>query len=457
MSTIIQNGTIVTATDTITGDIKIEGEQIQKIAPSIPPETGDRVIDATGKYIFPGGIDPHTHLDMPFMGTVSADNFPTGTEAALRGGTTTLIDFIIPTKGKSLHESLDLWHKKAEGAVSDYSFHMALVEHNDQILKEIPEIIKRGVPSFKCFMAYKGALQIDDFAMISFLKTLKEHNGLTMVHAENGDMIATETARLLAEGKTSPKYHYAAHPDLAEEEAVQRAIALVEFTNAPLMVVHLSSAKAMASIKDAQKRGLPVVTETCPQYLLLDNSKYDLPGFEGAKYAFSPPLRPANHPPKLWEGLQDGTIQFTATDHCPFNFKGQKEMGKDNFAKIPNGAAGVGDRFNLLFSYGVNTGKLSLNQFVNVTSTAAAKLYGLYPQKGEIAVGSDADLVIFDPKKEATISAETQFHNCDYSIFEGYPLTGVPETVLLRGNVVVDKGALNAIPGKFLPRTESGK
>lgn len=459
MSTLIKNGTIVTAADTFVADIRIDGEKITLIGKNLPQSIGDTVIDATGKYIFPGGIDVHTHFELPFMGTVSADNFSTGTTAAIYGGTTSIIDFVIPTKGKPLKDALQAWHGKAEGkAVADYGFHMCINEYNDAIEKEIPSIIEQGVSSFKCFMAYKGVLQIDDGQIVNVLKTVGQNGGLVSVHAENGDMITALMKEFVAAGKMAPEYHWRAHPSIAEEEAVARIISLAEFAGQSIYIVHLSGKDGLEKVKAARAKGLPVFAETCPQYLLLPAELYLKPYFEGAKYVMSPPLRPADHLEKMWEGLAKGYIQTVATDHCPFNFKGQKDMGKNDFSKIPNGIPAIGDRFNLLYTYGVTKGRISLNRFVEVVATNPAKIFGMYPQKGSIVVGGDADVVIFDPKSKTKITAATQKHNVDYSAFEGFELDGQPTDVLLRGKFAVRSGKYVGEQGfgKFISRKESG-
>lgn len=460
MAIVIKGGTIVTATDTFKADLAINGETICGMSRELPAAGTDTVINAEGHYIFPGGIDTHTHFELPFMGTVSADDFATGTKAAVCGGTTTILDFVIPTKGRPLKEAIDAWHRKAGGrAVADYGFHLAINEYTEAWAKEIPEVIAReGISSFKCFMAYKGALQIDDGQMIQILENVGKHGGLVSVHAENGDMIVSLQSRFIAEGKTAPEYHWRAHPAEAESEAVYRGLRLAKFTGQPLYIVHLSSADGLEEVKRALAEGIKVIAETCPQYLLLPAELYTQPGFEGAKYVMSPPLRPKDHLEKMWEGLAKGYIKTVGTDHCPFNFKGQKDMGLDSFAKIPNGIPAIGDRFNLLYTYGVGAGRIGLNQFVEVTSTNAAKIFGMYPQKGSIVVGGDADLVIFNPEAETTISAKTQMHNVDYSAFEGFKLKGLARDVLLRGRFAVRNGKYVGEQGlgKFLPRAKSG-
>ena len=459
MAIIIKGGTVVTAADGGIADVRIEGETIAAIGRDLPAAKGDQIVSAKGKYVFPGGIDVHTHFELPFMGTVSADDFRTGTKAALCGGTTTVIDFIIPAKGKPLAEAVAAWQEKAKKAVADFGFHMALPEFNEVVAKEIPSIIRQGVTSFKCFMAYKGALQIDDGQLIGVFNAVGKNGGLVMVHAENGDMIDVLTKQFTAEGKLTPEYHWRAHPALAEEEAVHRIIELSRFTDQPIYIVHLSSADGLEKVKKAVAKGYKVFAETCPQYLLLSADLYLKPKFEGAKWVMSPPLRPADHLEKMWEGLGRGYIQTVATDHCSFNFKGQKDMGRDTFAKIPNGIPSIGDRFNLLYTYGVGKGRLSLTRFVDVACTAPAKLFGMYPKKGSLVPGGDADLVIFDPEAQGVVSAKTSQHNVDYSAYEGMKLKGLPVAVLLRGKFAVRNGKYvgKQGAGQFIARGPSGK
>ena len=459
MAIIIKGGTVVTAADVGIADIRIEGETIAAIGRDLPAAKGDQIVSAKGKYVFPGGIDVHTHFELPFMGTVSADDFKTGTKAALCGGTTTVVDFIIPAKGKPLAEAVQAWQEKAKKAVADFGFHMALPEFNEAVAKEIPSIIRKGVTSFKCFMAYKGALQIDDGQLIGVFNAVGQNGGLVMVHAENGDMIDVLTKQFTAEGKLTPEYHWRSHPALAEEEAVHRIIELSRFTDQPIYIVHLSSADGLEKVKKAVAKGYKVFAETCPQYLLLSADLYLKPKFEGAKWVMSPPLRPADHLEKMWEGLSRGYIQTVATDHCSFNFKGQKDMGRDTFAKIPNGIPSIGDRFNLLYTYGVGKGRLSLTRFVDVACTAPAKLFGMYPKKGSLVAGGDADLVIFDPEAKGVVSAKTSQHNVDYSAYEGMKLKGLPVSVLLRGKFAVRDGKYvgEQGAGQFIARGPSGK
>ncbi|MBI4655851.1 MAG: dihydropyrimidinase [Elusimicrobia bacterium] len=433
---LIKNGTIFTASDSFAADILIEDGKICQISRGIEPADRDKVINAQGLEIYPGGIDAHTHFALPFMGTISADDFETGTIAAACGGTTTVVDFVIPGKGQKLSEAVSAWHEKADGkAAVDYGFHLALVDVNKEVLADIPGIVKAGISSFKCFMAYKGALMIDDDQLLQVLRAAKEQSALVSVHAENGDMLAHLMKRFAGEKKTGPEYHPLAHPADAEGEAVHRAIVLAEMAKSPLHIVHMSCVEALREVQAARVSGQLVLAETCPQYLLLSDELYRKNGFEAAKWVMSPPLRHVSNHDRLWAGLRDGFIQSVSTDHCSFNFKGQKDMGKDDFLKIPNGIPAVGDRVNLLYTYGVRCGRISRNQFAAAISANAAKIFGLYPEKGTVAVGSDADLVIFDPGKTGEVSVKTSKHNVDYSAFEGFKLEGLPAFVISRGKV----------------------
>ena len=378
-----------------------------------------------------------------------------GETAAACGGTTTIIDFVIPSKGASVLEALKSWHGKAAGkAVVDYGFHMALVEFNDQVAADVPKLIKEGITSFKCFLAYKGAFMVDDAQFLEVLHAAKAHGALVSIHAENGDVLAYLMKHLIAAGKTGPEYHPVAHPAAAEGEATHRGIALAKLAGAPLYIVHMSCDEALREVKAARCRGQLVFGETCPQYLLLDESLYRKNGFEAAKWVMSPPLRDKSNQPKLWEGLRDGFIQGVATDHCSFRFQGQKDMGKDSFLKIPNGIPAVGDRVSLLYTYGVRQGRLNRNQFAAALATNPAKIFGLYPRKGTIAVGSDADLVLIDPKKRGVVSQAASRHRVDYSAFEGFKLEGLPVLVLSRGEVVAKGGEYVGAKGrgKYLKR-----
>lgn len=435
MKTLIKNGKIVTASDSYIADILIEGQQIIAIGKDLAD--ADEVIDASGKFVFPGGIDEHTHMAFPFNGTVSAP-WETETIAAAVGGTTTIVDFAIQPKGSTLMEGLTTWQNRAAGkSAIDYGFHLAVTDANDNTIDEIHTLVENGVTSFKLFMAYKGEIMVDDTALYKVLKEAKKHGALTMVHAENGDIVYELQRQLVSEGKLEPKYHPVSRPMEVEAEATSRAIQLAKVANAPLFVVHVSCEAAMKQIRAAKEQGFPVFGETCPQYLLLDESYLALPDFEGAKYVLSPPLRPKSNQDPLWNALQEGFLQTVGSDHCAFNFDGQKTIGKEDFTKIPNGGNGIENRVALLYSYGVVPGKISINRFVDIMSTTPAKMFGLYPQKGTIAVGSDADLVIFDPNKTVTISAATQKQGTDYNIYEGFQSEGVIDTVLLRGKVIV--------------------
>jgi dihydropyrimidinase len=451
---LIKNGTIFTAADSYKADILIRGEKIVCIADKIEAD-GAQVIDAADQEIYPGGVETHTHLELPFMGTVSADDFESGSRAAACGGTTTLIDFVIPTKGQSLPDALTGWEKKAHGKTAiDYGFHIALVEFNDKIAADIPKVVARGITSFKCFQAYKGVFMIDDLQLLEILHLTKKHGAIVSVHAENGDMLAYITKNLLQEKKTEARYHPVAHPASAEGEAVHRALVLARAAEAPLYIVHMSCNEALEEVKAARARGQFVFAETCPQYLVLEDSVYQKNGFEAAKWVMSPPLRDGAHLERFWEGLRDGYIQTVGTDHCAFNFGSQKSMGKKNFTQIPNGIPAVGDRLNILYSCGVQKGKITRNQFVAIMSTNPAKIFGLYPQKGAIAIGSDADIVIFDPRKKGKISAKTTHHNVDYSAFEGLELNGMPVLVLSRGQIIAKNDTFvgSKTHGKFLKR-----
>jgi dihydropyrimidinase len=446
--TLIRNGTVVTATDTFAADVGINDGKISAIAAQLPVENAGRVIDAAGRLVMPGGIDVHTHLDMPFGGTTSADDFQTGTIAAAFGGTTTLIDFAIQYKGQTLRQAFDTWMKKAhDKAVTDYAFHCIITDLGAAQLEEMGQLIREGVTSFKLFMAYPGVFMLDDATIFRAMSQAAKHAGLICMHAENGGAIDVIVQKALAEGKRAPKYHALTRPTTAEAEATSRAIALAEMAGAPVYIVHLSCNDALEKVREARDRGLPVYAETCPQYLYLSLENFDVPGFEGAKYVFTPPLREKWHQEKLWQGLALDTLQVVSTDHCPFCFKEQKELGKDDFTKIPNGGPGIEHRLSLIYTGGVHAKRFSANRFVELVSTAPAKLFGLYPRKGTIAVGSDADLVIFDPDEQQIISAKTHHMRVDYSMFEGIQITGVPKTVLSRGLAVIDAGKFVGRPG----------
>ena len=442
MSVLIKNGRVITAVDDYMGDVYIENETVSLIGKNLEVEA-DEVIDATGKYLFPGGLDPHTHLDMPFGGTTSADDFETGTRAAAHGGTTTLIDFAIQTKGHSTLEALDTWHAKADGKTAiDYGFHMIVTDLEDNRVHEMKMLADAGVTSYKLFMAYPGVLYVDDGTIYRAMRQAGENGTVVCMHAENGIVIDEIVKIALAEGKTEPKYHAMTRPTRMEAEGVHRAISIAEVAQVPVYIVHLSSSDALEQVMLARNRGVHAFAETCPQYLFLDDSYYEQEGFEGAKYVMTPALREKWNQDELWKGLRFGDLQSISTDHCPFCFKDQKILGINDFSKIPNGGPGVENRMSLVYNGGVNSGRISLNKFVELTSTAAAKTFGLFPKKGTIAVGSDADIVIFDPHRKETISinnACTHHMRVDYNAYEGFEVTGFTETVLSRGKIIIDK------------------
>jgi len=454
MRTLIKNGTVVTAVDRYEGDVLIEDEQVALIGTAIDV-AADKVIDAAGKYVLPGGIDVHTHLDMPFGGSTSADDFQTGTIAAAFGGTTSVVDFAIQYKGQTLHHAWETWMKKAEGkAAIDYGFHMIMTDLNDQTEAEMDALVRQGVTSFKLFMAYRGVFMLDDGSIFKALLRTGQNGGTICMHAENGDVIDVLVQRALAAGHTAPKYHALTRPPRAEAEATHRAIALAEIADVPIYIVHLSAAEALEMVTEARDRGLHAYAETCPQYLFLSYDNYEEPGFDGAKYVMSPPLRARQTQEQLWRGLAFNDLQCVSTDHCPFCMKEQKELGKDDFSKIPNGAPGIETRMSLVYDGGVRAGRISLNRFVELTSTSPAKIFGLFPRKGTIAPGSDADIVVFDPDRTMTLSAKTLHMNVDYNPYEGRQVTGAADTVLSRGRVIIENGAFTGRPGSgnFLKR-----
>ncbi|HCM40884.1 MAG: dihydropyrimidinase [Bdellovibrionales bacterium GWB1_52_6] len=467
---LIQNGTIVTGDDQFAADVFVIGEKIHAIGPelgrrfAVPP---DELVDATGCYVFPGGIDAHTHMELPLKTTTSSDTFASGTGAALIGGTTTILDFANQIPGKTLKSAVKDWHAKANGkALCDYGFHVSVTDFNERTRREIAECVDEGITSFKTFMAYKGALMIDDRQMLEIMEEVKIQKGLVLTHAENGDLIDHLVEKFRKAGSLSPKFHPLSRPVIAEAEACSRIIDLARFADCPLYIVHLSSQSGLQRLAPALETGTeqrrsgksekpraPIIAETCPQYLLLDDSVYSQRGFEGAKYVLSPPLRKASDQKHLWAGLGSGMIKVVATDHCAFT-SAQRRLGVKDFSKIPNGVPGVEHRMELLYSEGVHKGRLSLQQFVNITSTNPARIFGLHPQKGAIHAGADADLVVFDPNEEHVISSKTHHMNCDYSVYEGVPVTGACRMTILRGKVVVRRGKLLAPAGygKYLPR-----
>lgn len=458
MDTLFTNGTIVTASDMYRADVLVEGEQIAAIGRDLRRD-GARIVDATGRYLLPGGVDNHTHLDMPFGGTTSSDDFYTGHVAAAFGGTTTHVDFVIQSKGGSLREAVEVWHAKAKGrAVIDYGFHLAITDLTPEVMDEIPRLPDWGVTSAKVFMAYKGALQVDDTTLFRVLKRTGPAGILLMVHAENGDAIDLLIHEAVAAGNLSPKYHALTRPPELEAEATGRAIALAAVAGAPLYVVHLTCDLALQQVRAAQARGNRVWAETCVQYFLFTIDDLARPGFEGAKYVCSPPFRTARDQEALWGGVRDGSLAVVSTDHCPFNFATQKSLGRDNFAKIPNGIPAIEDRLKVFHEIGVRGGRISLNRFVELVATNPAKLFGLYPRKGTIAVGSDADLVLFNPALEQTISARAHHMRVDYNLFEGMRVRGVPEAVWIRGRQIIDEDRFVGAQGtgQYLHRARFG-
>src|SRR5947208_2630443 len=453
MKSIIRNGRAVTAVDDYTADILIENECVSVIGKSLDMEA-DKSIDASGKLVIPGGIDPHTHMELPFGGTESADDFRTGTIAAAHGGTTTIIDFAVQYKGQSLVEGIDNWHRKAEGKCAiDYGFHLITTELEDRQIEEMYTVMDEGVTSFKMFMAYPGVFLVDDATIFRAMSAAGSRGGLICMHAENGIVINEIIKRALEKGHTAPKYHALTRPTIAEAEGVHRAIAIAEMAESPVYIVHLSCADALNQVRQARDRGIPAFAETCPQYLFLSIEDYG-EGFDGAKYVMTPPLREKSNQAELWKGLKMDDLQVISTDHCPFCMKEQKELGRDDFSKIPNGAPGIENRVPLIYNGGVVENRIGLNRFVELTSTAAAKMFGLFPRKGTIAVGSDADIVIFDAQKEQTLGLKTSHMNVDYNAYEGKKIRGVVETVLSRGKLVIDKGEFKgkAGDGQFLKR-----
>jgi dihydropyrimidinase len=458
MRILIKGGTVLSSTGAVLADVLVQDEKIAALsAPGLDWAAPDQVIDATGKYVLPGGIDAHTHMEMPFGGTASHDTFETGTTAAAWGGTTTIVDFAVQAKGTTLQSTLDKWHSKADGNCAiDYAFHMIVSDVNDTSLKEMRTCIDQGVNSFKMFMAYPGVFYATDGEILRAMQRAADIGGLVMMHAENGIAIDELVAQALAAGRTDPVQHGLTRPAELEGEATSRAITLAKVTGSPLYIVHLSAAQALAAVAEARDTGQNVFAETCPQYLYLSIEDLARPDFEGAKYVASPPLRPKEHQASLWNGLRTNDLSVVSTDHCPFCFNEQKELGRGDFAKIPNGIPGVEHRMDLLHQ-GVVAGEISLARWVEITSTTPARMFGLYPRKGVIAPGSDADIVVYDPAATQTLSVETHHMNVDYSAYEGMAITGKVETVLSRGQIVVRDNAFHgsAGHGQFLSRALS--
>ncbi len=455
---LIRGGRIVSSEGVFEGDLMIEGEKI--VDTGVKLDGGaDETIDASGHYVIPGGIDVHTHLDLPFGGTVSADDFYTGHVGAAWGGTTTHIDFAIQTPGQTLNQTVDQWHEKVgDKPVIDYGFHLAVTDFNEAVLKEIPGLLDRGISSLKVFMAYKGLFQVSDSDLYNTLRIARETGQLVMAHCENGDVIDELVKEAHANGHFEPKWHALTRPPEAEAEATGRFIAIAEMAGAPCYVVHLTNELALNQVRRARSRGLPAFAESCTQYLFKKYEDYELPDFEGAKVVMSPPIRSADNWPALWQGLADNTLQIISTDHCPFNFKGQKDLGREDFAKIPNGSPGMEERLMMMYHGGVNGGHYDVSRFVEITATNPAKLFGLYPRKGALLPGSDADVVLWDPKKERTFSGESTHANVDHTLYEGVTVRGVPVKVWRRGELLIGDGAFHGKrgTGQYLERSVAG-
>jgi dihydropyrimidinase len=451
MSLLIKNGEIITASERYVADIWCEDETITRIDRDIKPPKGAEVIDAKGKFVFPGFIDPHVHIYLPFMGTASKDDYETGSRAALAGGTTTLIEMCCPSRKDDALESFELWMSKAVGkSACDFTFHMGVTKFDENTEMQLREIVKRGISSFKVFLAYKGAFGVDDTELYRTLKLAKELGVIVTAHCENETLVAERCMELLAAGKTGTGQHHESRPPSVEAEGVHHLMTFAEQTGVATYIVHLSCREALNEAITARQRGVRVAVETLIQYLTLDKSYAELPKFEGAKYVMSPPLRDKRNQEVLWNGLRDGFIQTVATDHAPFDFNKQKAMGKDDFTKIPNGIPSLEERIKLLYTYGVKTGKIDIHTFVNTASTQVAKLFGLFPRKGTIQPGADADLVVFDPDYRGRISVKSQHMNVDYSAFEGWKIEGRPSIVTVRGKVA-------ARDGKFVGKIGRGK
>jgi dihydropyrimidinase len=460
MSILIKGGRVITASDDYVADVFVEDERISLIGESLD-QPADKVIDASGKYVLPGGVDPHTHLDMPFGGTVTIDDVESGQTSAAFGGTTTHVDFIIQPQGSSFADALEEWRGKANGKqVIDMGYHMAVTDLKEGgTLEELASLPDQGITSYKLFMAYKGALMVDDETLFKTMQVAADTGALVMVHAENGDAIDVLVKEALAAGHTEPKYHALTRPPETEGEATNRAIQLARVAGSPLYVVHVSCAEAVEPIQLAREKGWDVWGETCTQYFFIDYTFLERPNFEGAKYVYTPPPRDKPNQDVLWNAVRTDTLSAISTDHCAFLWDGQKTIGKDDFSKIPNGGPGLENRLQMIHEFGVRGGRISLNRMVELLSTNPAKLFGLYPRKGTIAVGSDADIVVFDPDKRVTISAATHHSKTDYNLYEGTEVTGSPEVVLLRGNVLVEGDELVASPGigQFVARAKFGQ
>ena len=459
MSILIEGGRIVTGGDDYVADVYIEGETITTIGESLDVDA-DRVIDAAGMYVLPGCIDPHTHLDMPFGGTVTIDDYLSGQVSAAFGGTTCHVDFAIQSKGQSIAAGIEEWHAKAKDkAVIDYGFHIIVTDLNEETFEELETLPDQGVTSYKLMMAYKDVLMVDDATLFEVMQLATRTGALVMVHAENGDAIDVLVKEALAAENTEPRWHALTRPPELEGEATNRAIQLAHVAGCPLYVVHVTCKEAVDPIKVARDRGWPVWGETCTQYFFIDQTFLDRPNFEGAKYVYSPPVRHKSNQDVLWNAVRTNALSAISTDHCAFLFDGQKTLGKDDFSKIPNGAPGLEDRLMMIHHFGVNEGRVSLNRMVELLATNPAKLFGLYPRKGTIAAGSDADVVVFNPGKELTISAATSHSKSDYNLYEGTQVVGAPEIVLSRGQILVEDGELRVAPGvgRFVERARFGE
>ena len=451
MSKVIKGGTVVTADRTYEADVLIEGGRIAQIGPNL---SGDETLDATGCYVMPGGIDPHTHLEMPFMGTYSTDDFESGTRAALSGGTTMVVDFCLPAPGQSLLEARQMWDNKTSKASCDYSFHMAITWWGEQVFDEMENVVGSGINTFKHFMAYKGALMVDDDEMYASFQRCAALGAMPLVHAENGDVVAQLQQSLMEEGNNGPEGHAYSRPPEVEGEATNRAIMIADMARVPLYVVHVSCEQAHEAIRRARQKGIRVFGEPLIQHLTLDETEYFNKDWDhSARRVMSPPFRNKQHQDSLWAGLQAGSLQVVATDHCAFTTE-QKRYGVGDFTKIPNGTGGLEDRMPVLWTRGVNTGRLTMNEFVAVTSTNIAKILNVYPRKGAILEGADADIVVWDPKRSKTISADSQQSAIDYNVFEGIEVEGLPRFTLTRGMVAIEENEVKTQQGhgEFIPR-----
>ena len=453
MSLLIKNGTLVTAETSRRGDVRCRDGKIVEVGSDLEA-AGEEIVDASGQLVLPGGVDPHVHMALPVAGTVSSDDFESGTAAGVAGGTTTIVDFVHPERGESFLDAIEARKAEAEGAVADYGLHLGVTWWGDDTAAWMATAMEEGISSFKTYMAYKATVGLDDVDLVEVMRTVADLGGLLLMHAEHGEMIEHLRERFAAEGKHEPRYHALSRPSVLEGEATRRATVLAGVSGAELYVVHVTCSEAVEAVAAARAAGWPVHAETCPQYLLLEDSVYDKPDFEGATYVIAPPIRPRGHAETLWSALGDGTFEAVGTDHCPFNLAGQKELGRDDFRLIPGGAPGIEHRLSLLYTHGVRQGRLSRERFVDLVSTRPARLFGLYPQKGSVAVGADADLVVWDPEQNNTISADTHHHNCDRSIYEGFETVGGPSTVVVNGAIRFADGDLRVErgAGRFLRR-----